>query len=84
MVAGAALGALPGQGLRILANRRTLAAARAVQDQLLSQAPANAGIVARNNAAQAANSAARTQAVAGNGLPAVLLQALALRRLYGS
>ena len=63
MVAGTILGAAPGQLLRIAANRRTLNAARAVQDQLLSRAPANAGIVARNNAINSATNTARNAAV---------------------
>ena len=73
MIAGTMLGAAPGQLLRMAANARTLRAARQVQEQLLSRAPANAGIVARNNAAQAANAAAMSRAVGQNGIPAAAL-----------
>lgn len=85
-VTGALLGAtaaLPGQALRLAANSRTLKAAQAVQDAMLAKAPANAGIVARNNATSAANSAAISNAVS-QGIPNVLLQALALRRYGGN
>ena len=73
MIAGTALGAAPGQLLRLAANRRTRQAAEAVQRDLLSRAPANAGIVARNNATQAANAAAMSHAVSQNGIPAAAL-----------
>jgi hypothetical protein len=80
MVAGTVLGAAPGQLLRIAANRRTLDAARRVQENLLSRAPVNAGIVARNNAARLANTHRYSQAVGSNGIPNVLLQALMLNQ----
>jgi hypothetical protein len=83
MVAGTVLGAAPGQLLRVAANSRTLNAARRVQDQLLARAPVNAGIVARNNATRAANSAAYSQAIGRSAIPNVLLQQLMLRN-YGS
>jgi hypothetical protein len=82
MVAGTVLGAAPGQLLRVAANSRTLAAARRVQDQLLARAPVNAGIVARNNTARAANTAAYSRAVGGS-IPNVLLQQLMLSK-YGT
>jgi hypothetical protein len=80
MVAGTILGAAPGQLLRVAANRRTLDAARRVQENLLSRAPVNAGIVARNNAARLANSHSYSNAVGQNGIPSVLLQALMLNK----
>jgi hypothetical protein len=83
MVAGTVLGAAPGQLLRVAANSRTLAAARRVQDQLLARAPVNAGIVARNNTARAANTAAYSRAVGRNAIPNVLLQQLMLSK-YGT
>jgi hypothetical protein len=82
MIAGTVLGAAPGQLLRVAANRRTLAAARRVQEELISRAPANAGIVARNNTARAANTAAYSRAVGGS-IPNVLLQQLMLSK-YGT
>jgi hypothetical protein len=80
-LAGSFIGALPGQGLRLLANSRTRKAAQAVQDALLAKAPANAGIVAANRAARAANKAAVQNALTRNGIPAA---ALLLSRLNGS
>jgi hypothetical protein len=82
MIAGTILGAAPGQGLRLAANARTLRSARNVQEQLLSLAPANAGIVARNNTVRAANMARYSQA-AGQNIPNGLLQALMLAK-YGN
>jgi hypothetical protein len=79
MVAGTILGAAPGQLLRMAANSRTLKTAQRVQEQMLSKAPANAGIVARNALAKAANSASYRNAAASNGIPAALSQ---LRRIY--
>lgn len=83
MVAGTLLGAAPGQLLRMAANSRTLKTAQRVQEQILAKAPANAGIVASNTAAKAANTAASRTALARNGLPNALLQALTLNK-YGS
>jgi hypothetical protein len=79
---GYVLGATVGPGLRAVSNSRTLAAARRVQDALLQNAPINASIAARNNAAKLANSQAYSQAVGRNGIPNALLQALKVQRLY--
>jgi hypothetical protein len=81
-VAGTLAGAAAGQTLRMLANARTRRAAQALQDALLAKAPANAGIVARNNTAQAANAAAYSDAVGRNAIPNALLQATKLKRIY--
>jgi hypothetical protein len=62
MIGGTLLGMVPGQALRVMANRRTLAAAQRVQDALLEKAPANANVLAANRAARAANSAAMKNA----------------------
>jgi hypothetical protein len=83
MALGTALGAIPGQALRLAANSRTLKAAQRVQTQLLSRAPVNAGIVARNAAARSANAASYSNAVGRNGIPNGLIQALMLKK-YGS
>lgn len=81
-LAGTLAGAATGQGLRMWANARTRRAVQEIQDQLLSRAPANAGIVARNNAARAANSQMYSNVVGQNAIPNVLLQAIMLNR-YG-
>jgi hypothetical protein len=82
MIAGTVLGAAPGQLLRMAANSRTLKTAQRVQEQMLSKAPANAGIAARNALARASNSASYDNAVVRNGIPAALAQASRLRRIY--
>lgn len=61
-LAATALGMLPGQALRVLANKRTLNAAERVKDAMLSKAAGNARIVTANNAARAANAASDKQA----------------------
>lgn len=81
-LAGTLAGAATGQTLRMLANARTRRAAQALQDALLAKAPANAGIVTRNNAAQAANAAAYSDAVGRNAIPNTLLQGAKLHRIY--
>lgn len=53
MLIGSALGAVPGQVLRVMANARTLNAAKAVQQGMLKYAPANEAINKVNNAVQA-------------------------------
>lgn len=76
LLGGAALGAagaLPGQGLRLLANARTEKMARRVTDSLLAKAPANASIVRANRAARAANKAAMERAITRGGIPAAAM-----------
>ena len=68
MLAGSALGAAPGQLLRMAANSRTLKMAQRVQEQLLSTAPANAAIVARNTITKAANKAAVKSSLLKGGI----------------
>jgi hypothetical protein len=80
MAAGTLAGMVPGQVLRLAANARTLKNAQAVQQQILSKAPANATIVAANSAAKAANKAAMKSAITRNGIPAA---ALLLQKLNG-
>jgi hypothetical protein len=77
---GYVLGATVGPALRAVSNSRTLSAARSVQDALLQNAPINASIAARNNVARLANAQRYSNAVGQNGIPAVLLQALALKK----
>jgi hypothetical protein len=79
---GYVLGATVGPALRAASNARTLGTARRVQDALLQNAPVNASIAARNNAARAANSAAYSNAVGRNGIPNALLQAAKVNRIY--